>query len=228
MIGDSGAWHWADLFWRPEPAILNPANPAPPVARRLRRLRRLRLLTTGHHECRSTGQDDCRRPPSHTANRGPPRGCTCSASRMSLPGAGSRSARARSDPEVEHLPVNPRRFRGPFAIGSPIGEFRRCKARAASPHCRCASRDQLAALGGIEPPKSQDCKPWSRDLVTIAPATAGAHRSRRTCVAASSSTPSRRARACPWRHPRARARHRPEVMRTWQPPPRAALPRPVA
>jgi hypothetical protein len=32
------------------------------VARRLRRLRRLRLLTTGHHDCRSTGQDHCRRP----------------------------------------------------------------------------------------------------------------------------------------------------------------------
>ena len=55
LIGDSGSWHWADLLLRPEPAILNPTNPAPPVARRLRRLRRLRLLTTGHHECRSTG-----------------------------------------------------------------------------------------------------------------------------------------------------------------------------
>jgi len=41
---------------------VNPANPAPPVARRLRRLRRLRLLTTGHHVCRSTGQEECRRP----------------------------------------------------------------------------------------------------------------------------------------------------------------------
>ena len=61
MIGDSGSWHWADLFLRPRPAILNPVNPAPPVARRLRRLR-LRLLTTGHHVCRSTGQDHCRRP----------------------------------------------------------------------------------------------------------------------------------------------------------------------
>jgi len=52
----------ADLLFRLEVAILNPANPAPPVARRLRRLRRLRLLTTGHHGCRSTGQDDCRAP----------------------------------------------------------------------------------------------------------------------------------------------------------------------
>jgi hypothetical protein len=32
------------------------------VVRRLRRLRRLRLLTTGHHECRSTGQNHCRAP----------------------------------------------------------------------------------------------------------------------------------------------------------------------
>ena len=32
-------------------------------SRRLRRLRRLRLLTTGHHVCRSTGQDECRAPP---------------------------------------------------------------------------------------------------------------------------------------------------------------------
>lgn len=134
----------------------------------------------------------------------------------------------RSDPEVEHIPVNPRRNRGPFAIGSLIGEICGCKGRAAGPHCQCASRDQLAALGGIEPPKSQDCKPWSSDLVTLAPATAGAHRSRRTSVAASSSTPSRRARARPWRDPQACTRHRPEVMHTRQPPPRAALPRPVA
>src|SRR5204862_673712 len=62
LIGDSGSWHWADLLLRPEPAIVNPTNPAPPVVRRLRRLRRLRLLTTGHHVCRSTGQDDCRAP----------------------------------------------------------------------------------------------------------------------------------------------------------------------
>jgi hypothetical protein len=25
LIGDSGTWHWADLFLRPEPAILNPS-----------------------------------------------------------------------------------------------------------------------------------------------------------------------------------------------------------
>ena len=62
MIGDSDSWHWADLFLRPQPAILNPFNPAPPVARRLRRLRRLRLLTTGHHDCRYAGLIDCRAP----------------------------------------------------------------------------------------------------------------------------------------------------------------------
>lgn len=127
----------------------------------------------------------------------------------------------RSDPEVEHLPVNPRRIRGPFAIGSPIGEFRRCKARAASPHCRCASRDQLAALGGIEPPKSQDRKPWSSDLVTIVPATAGTHRTRRTRVAAALSTPTRRASARPRRQPRARARHATPPGAHRLPPPRA-------
>lgn len=38
-----------------------------------------------------------------------------------------------SDPEVEHLPVNPRRNRGPFAIGSLIGEFRGCKGCTAGP-----------------------------------------------------------------------------------------------
>jgi hypothetical protein len=27
LIGDSGAWHWADLFLRPEPAMLNPDQP---------------------------------------------------------------------------------------------------------------------------------------------------------------------------------------------------------
>jgi len=70
LIGDSGSWHWADLLSRPRPAILNPANPAPPVVRRLRRLRRLRLFTTGHHDCRSTGQDDCRRPDAcHSGRR---------------------------------------------------------------------------------------------------------------------------------------------------------------
>ncbi len=44
------------------PSILHPTKPAPPVVRRLRRLRRLRLLTTDHHDRRSTGQDDCRAP----------------------------------------------------------------------------------------------------------------------------------------------------------------------
>ena len=58
----------ADLLLRPKPTILNPTNPAPPVARRLRRLRRLRLLTTGHHECRSTGQDHCRAPQGSVIN----------------------------------------------------------------------------------------------------------------------------------------------------------------
>ena len=62
LIGDVGTWQWGPTSRETKTPILNPTNPAPPVARRLRRLRRLRLLTTGHHVCRSTGQDDCRAP----------------------------------------------------------------------------------------------------------------------------------------------------------------------
>ena len=46
---------WDEIF--PDTALLD------------RLLRRLRLLTTGHHVCRSTGQDDCRAPPAHHATR---------------------------------------------------------------------------------------------------------------------------------------------------------------
>ena len=52
------------LLLRFELAILNPLKASAAGGSSSRRLRRLRLLTTGHHVCRSTGQDDCRAPPS--------------------------------------------------------------------------------------------------------------------------------------------------------------------
>lgn len=189
--------------------------------------RRAELSSDGTCHC-SDRQLSPDRFPSHTADRAPPEAVPAVHLGCHFQAQAARRPEQRRTQRQNTSPSTPGEITALSPSAPQSANFAVARPALPGPHCRCASRDQLAALGGIEPPKSQDCKPWSSDLVTIAPATAGAHRSRRPRVAASSSTPSRRARARPWRDPRARARHRPEVMPTRQPPPRAALPRPVA